>query len=177
MLPRVDTGLHAGVSRQGRAGRHADEHTVIVRDGAGGHCSDGLHLLPDVRLLLRLPESPELNPQRKVWDALREKFLHSRVFDRLDSAETALVAAPLRAARATRTHQEHDRMAVDRRLCRQGESEPQPCAPRALPWRLTAGSPAAPRTREPLRRVESSTPPARCGRRARTRGFVRLRWL
>jgi transposase len=44
--------------------------------------------------LLRLPPyAPELNPIEHVWDELREKFFHNRVFKRLDALEDHLTLA------------------------------------------------------------------------------------
>ena len=41
-----------------------------------------LHFLP--------PYSPELNPQENIWDELREKNFHNRVFGNLDALEDQL---------------------------------------------------------------------------------------
>jgi transposase len=44
--------------------------------------------------LLRLPPyAPELNPIEHVWDELREKFFHNRVFKSLDALEDHLALA------------------------------------------------------------------------------------
>ena len=75
------------------AARHPQDRIVMVLDGAGWHRSGGLRLPPNLRLLLLPPYSPELNPQEHVWDELREKFFHNRVFDSLDAVEDALVVA------------------------------------------------------------------------------------
>ena len=92
VLPRVDTDCMQ-VFLDEVAQRHAEENIVMVRDGAGWHRSGGLRLPPNLRLLLLPPYSPELNPQEHVWDELREKFFHNRVFDSLDAVEDALVVA------------------------------------------------------------------------------------
>ena len=39
------------------------------------------------------PYSPEFNPVKNLWDELREKSLHNRVFDSLDALENHLEAA------------------------------------------------------------------------------------
>ena len=46
----------------------------------------------DYLLKLR-PYAPELNPIEHVWDELREKFFHNRVFDSLDALENHLTLA------------------------------------------------------------------------------------
>jgi len=52
---------------------HPDEFIVMVVDGASSHRSQDLRIPENIRLH-RLPGySPELNPQKHVWDELREK--------------------------------------------------------------------------------------------------------
>ncbi|WP_425287017.1 transposase [Nitrosomonas communis] len=41
----------------------------------------------NLRLLMLPPYSPELNPAENLWDELREKSFHNRVFDSLDAFE------------------------------------------------------------------------------------------
>jgi len=41
------------------------------------------------------PYAPELNPVEHLWDDLREKFFHNRVFASLDALEDQLVSALL----------------------------------------------------------------------------------
>lgn len=75
--------------------RHPDDNVVMVLDGAGWHKSQDFHLPENLRLLFLPPYSPELNPQEHLWDELREKSFHNRVFDRIDALEDHLVAALL----------------------------------------------------------------------------------
>nr|MBA3755661.1 transposase [Nitrosomonas sp.] len=50
--------------------------------------------LPHNLRLLMLPSySPELNPVENLWDELREKSFHNRVFDSLDALENHPEAA------------------------------------------------------------------------------------
>ena len=49
-----------------------------------------------MRLQILPPYSPELNPQEHLWDELREKYFHNKVFDSLDALEDQL-ADSLRA--------------------------------------------------------------------------------
>lgn len=73
--------------------RHPDEHIVMVIDGAGWHRSDALKAPENICLLKLPPYAPELNPIEHVWDELREKFFHNRVFKSLDALEDHLVLA------------------------------------------------------------------------------------
>lgn len=73
--------------------RHPTEKIVMVLDGAGWHHGNKLKV-PDNIYLLRLPPyAPELNPMEHVWDELREKHFHNRVFNSLDALENQLAMA------------------------------------------------------------------------------------
>ena len=47
----------------------------------------------NLRFLFLPPYSPELNPQEHLWDDLREKHFHNRVFKSLPALENHLVEA------------------------------------------------------------------------------------
>jgi len=63
------------------ASRHPNDNVVIVLDGAGWHKCKDLRLPDNLRLLFLPPYFPELNPQEHLWDELREKYFHNRVFE------------------------------------------------------------------------------------------------
>ena len=73
--------------------RHPKERIVMVIDGAGWHRSHELKAPENIYLLRLPPYAPELNPMEHVWDELREKYFHNRVFDSLDALENHLVLA------------------------------------------------------------------------------------
>jgi transposase len=73
--------------------RYPDDNIIMVLDGAGWHKSKDLRLSDNLRLLFLPPYSPELNPQEHIWDELREKHFHNRVFDSMDALEGNLVIA------------------------------------------------------------------------------------
>ena len=75
------------------AARHSHDRLVMVLDGAGWHQSHALRLPHNLRLLTLPPYSPELNPVEHLWDELREKSFHNRVFDSLDALEHHLEVA------------------------------------------------------------------------------------
>ncbi|HEX7369709.1 MAG TPA: IS630 family transposase [Rhodanobacteraceae bacterium] len=75
------------------AARHPDETIVMVLDGAGWHRSNALRVPANMQLLPLPPYAPELNPVEHLWDELREKHFHNRVFDSLDALEDHLVTA------------------------------------------------------------------------------------
>lgn len=75
------------------ASRHAEENILMVVDGAGWHRSQNLKMPSNLRLHLLPAYAPELNPVEHLWDDLREKSFHNRVFDSLDSLEAHLEQA------------------------------------------------------------------------------------
>jgi transposase len=75
------------------AARYPHERIVMVIDGAGWHCADALKTPDNIYLLKLPPYAPELNPIEHLWDELREKFFHNRVFHSLDALEDHLEAA------------------------------------------------------------------------------------
>lgn len=58
---------------------------VMQVDGAGWHHSAELGVPSNMRLIAQPPSSPEVNPVEHVWDDLREKYFHNRVFASLKS--------------------------------------------------------------------------------------------
>ena len=72
------------------ATRHITDHIVMVTDGAGWHSSKKLVAPPNIRLLPLPPYAPELNPVEHLWEELREKCFHNKVFSCLDALEDDL---------------------------------------------------------------------------------------
>jgi len=77
------------------AARHPGEHIVMVLDGAGWHSSKHLITPGNMRLLALPPYAPELNPVEHIWDELREKCFHNKVFNSIDALEDELAMALL----------------------------------------------------------------------------------
>ena len=92
ILPQVNTGCMQLFLNEVSL-RHPDEHIVMVIDGAGWHRSAALRAPANIYLLKLPPYAPELNPIEHVWDELREKFFHNRVFQSLDALEVHLMMA------------------------------------------------------------------------------------
>lgn len=70
--------------------RHPNERIIMVIDGAGWHRSAVLKAPDNIYLLKLPPYAPELNPIEHIWDELREKYFHNRVFASLDVLEGQL---------------------------------------------------------------------------------------
>jgi len=89
LLPQVDTAcMQLFLDEVAR--RHAGDNIVMVLDGAGWHTANDLRAPANMRLLFLPPYSPELNPVEHLWDELREKHFHNRVFASLGALEQHL---------------------------------------------------------------------------------------
>ena len=72
------------------ASRHRNERIIMVLDGAGWHTSGLLSIPENMRFVALPPYAPELNPVEHIWDDLREKAFHNRVFESIDGLENHL---------------------------------------------------------------------------------------
>jgi transposase len=86
VLPEVNAELMslflAEVAR-----RYPREFILMVLDGAGWHRAGDL-VSPERMRLYPLPaRSPELNPAEHVWEELREKWMHNRLFPSQEEVE------------------------------------------------------------------------------------------
>jgi transposase len=71
--------------------RYPNDNIVMVLDGAGWHRSQSFVLSENMKLHFLPPYSPELNPAEHLWDELREKHFHNRVFESIDALEDHLI--------------------------------------------------------------------------------------
>jgi transposase len=71
----------------------ADEHAVMLWDGAGFHASRQLRV-PDNVTVVTLPAySPELNPIENLWHYLKSHYWSNQAYDDYDALEQAAVDA------------------------------------------------------------------------------------
>ena len=92
ILPHVN-GICMQIFLGEVATRHPRERIIMVMDGAGWHKSTELKVPENIRLV-KLPQClPELNPVENIWDEVREKYFHNRVFDSIDALENHLSLA------------------------------------------------------------------------------------
>lgn len=89
ILPNVNTSCMQ-VFIDEVAARHPSHRVVMITDGAGWHRSDSLVPPENMRLVKLPPYAPELNPVEHLWDDLREKSFHNRVFITIDALEDHL---------------------------------------------------------------------------------------
>lgn len=90
VLPSCDSGCMQ-VFLDTISERHSAQKIVMVMDGAGWHNSSLLQIPENIKIVCLPPYSPELNPMEHVWDEIREKGFHNRVFPDLDTLEDHLV--------------------------------------------------------------------------------------
>lgn len=89
ILPQVNTNCMQ-IFLDTVAQRHPNDHIVMVLDGAGWHSSKALITPHNMRLLPLPPYAPELNPMEHLWDELREKCFHNKLFNSIDALEDHL---------------------------------------------------------------------------------------
>jgi len=77
------------------AKRHPENRIIMILDGAGWHKAGTLAIPENMKLLHLPPYSPELNPVEHLWDELREKYFHNKVFDSISSLEKHLESSLL----------------------------------------------------------------------------------
>jgi transposase len=61
------------------------KHFIVMQvDQAGWHSAKDLVIPENIRLIPQPAYSPELNPVEHIWDELREKYFHNRIFPSLE---------------------------------------------------------------------------------------------
>ena len=71
----------------------ADEHAVLIWDGAGYHTSKTLVIPANITVLQLPPYSPELNPLENLWHYLKSHFWSNRTYADYDALEAAAMHA------------------------------------------------------------------------------------
>jgi len=90
ILPTANTAM-MNLVLQHVATEFADRFIVMQLDRAGWHRSHALKIPENLRVVPQPAYSPEVNPVEHVWDELREKQFHNRLFDSLDAVDATLV--------------------------------------------------------------------------------------
>lgn len=71
---------------------YAEEHIILVLDGASSHRSKDLQVPNNISLIPLPPYSPELNPVENFWKMLKKQGFYNRSFASLDEVENQLEA-------------------------------------------------------------------------------------
>ena len=83
ILPEVSTAMMNLFLEQ--VSQTFSKHFIVMQvDGAGWHHAHELVIPENIRLIEQPPYSPEVNPVEHLWDELREKYFHNRVFPSLE---------------------------------------------------------------------------------------------
>ncbi len=93
VMPEISTDVMNTFLAGFSATRAADEHALMVMDGAGWHRSGDLDVPGNISLLILPPYSPELNPIERIWLYLRERHLSHRLLDSYDDIVNACCKA------------------------------------------------------------------------------------
>ena len=93
VMPEISTEVMNTFLAGFSATRAADEHALMVMDGAGWHRSGHLDVPDNVSLVILPAYSPELNPIERVWLYLRERHLSHRLLDSYDDIVNACCTA------------------------------------------------------------------------------------
>ncbi len=93
VMPEISTAVMNTFLAGFSATRAADEHALMVMDGAGWHRSGDLDVPDNVSLVILPAYSPELNPIERVWLYLRERHLSHRLLDSYDDIVNACCTA------------------------------------------------------------------------------------
>lgn len=70
--------------------RYPDDYILMIVDGASSHKSQELVVPENIALIGLPPYSPQLNPQERIWDELREKAFPNRVFSTMAAVHEQL---------------------------------------------------------------------------------------
>jgi transposase len=58
-----------------------NEHVPLILDRAGWHLANGLQVSPNITLEPLPPRSPELNPVKRLWLFLKQRYLSHRLHE------------------------------------------------------------------------------------------------
>ena len=89
ILPKANTAM-MNLFLAHVAQEYAGYFIVMQVDRAGWHGSNALVVPENIRLLAQPAHSPEVQPTEHVWDEVREKYFHNRVFNDMDAVEHTL---------------------------------------------------------------------------------------
>ena len=82
VLPEASTAMMNLFLEQ--VGQTFSKYFILMQvDQAGWHSAKDLAIPENIRLIPQPAYSPELNPVEHIWDELREKYFHNRLFSSL----------------------------------------------------------------------------------------------
>ncbi len=93
LSPQLNTKIVNEFLRQFSLTIPADEHAVMLWDGAGFHTGAQLRVPDNVTLVSLPPYSPEFNPVENLWHYLKSHFWSNRAYDDYEALEQAALQA------------------------------------------------------------------------------------
>lgn len=98
LSPQLNTKIINEFLAQFSESLPADEHAVMVWDGAGFHTSGQLRVPHNITLVKLPAYSPELNPIENLWHYLKSHYWSNRAYKDYDALEQAAMEAWRKAA-------------------------------------------------------------------------------
>jgi len=83
ILPNANTEM-MNIFLENVSNDFKDNEIIMQVDGAGWHKSKDLKIPKNIHFIIQPPYSPEVNPTEHIWDEIREKYLHNKIFDTLE---------------------------------------------------------------------------------------------
>lgn len=93
LSPRLNTDVVQAFLGEFSKTVPADEHAVMIWDGAGFHTSHKLRVPDNITLLQLPPYSPELNPMENLWHYLKSHYWSNRAYADYEELEEAAIDA------------------------------------------------------------------------------------
>ena len=93
LSPRLNTDVVQAFLEQFSRTLPANEHAVMIWDGAGFHTSKQLRLPTNITVLQLPPYSPELNPMENLWHYLKSHYWSNRAYADYEELEEAAIDA------------------------------------------------------------------------------------
>ncbi len=89
ILPRSNTEM-MNIFPEEFPEQYKEYRVIIATDGAPWHPSENSDKSDNIRVILRPPYSPEVNPAEHIWEYIRENDFHNRLFKTSDISEDSL---------------------------------------------------------------------------------------
>lgn len=67
-----------------------EKEIFLVLDGASWHKSKNLVIPKNITIIYLPPYSPELNPVERLWEYIKSKILHNKIYESISELEISL---------------------------------------------------------------------------------------
>jgi len=76
--------------------RHPNKFILLVCDGAPNHRQISIKIPENIMIHHLPPLSPQLNPAENIWDEMKEKFFHNKIFRSMEEVLSRMSDAILK---------------------------------------------------------------------------------